>query len=56
MSQADSAKTGPPAKPEALCESDEYYIVATGSDYGLSNYDHIALNGEDVKENDVVFQ
>ena len=41
---------------QILCESDEYYIVATGSDYGLSNYDHIALNGEDVKENDVVFQ
>ena len=28
-----------------LCESDEYYIVEAGSDYGLSNYDHIALNG-----------
>ena len=41
---------------QILCESEEYYIVETGSDYGLSNYDHIALNGEDVKENDVVFQ
>mgnify|MGYP000300687625 FL=1 len=41
---------------QILCESEEYYIVDTGSDYGLSNYDHIALNGEDVKENDVVFQ
>ncbi len=38
-----------------LCESDEYYIVESGSDYGLSNYDHIALNGADVNENDVVF-
>ena len=38
-----------------LCESDDYYIVESGSDYGLSNYDHIALNGENVKENDVVF-
>ncbi|GFI44413.1 hypothetical protein IMSAGC018_02094 [Lachnospiraceae bacterium] len=38
-----------------LCESDEYYIVEAGSDYGLSNYDHIALNGADVNENDVVF-
>ena len=24
-----------------LCENDEYYIVAEGEDYGLSNYDHI---------------
>ena len=38
-----------------LCESDDYYIVESGSDYGLSNYDHIALNGADVDENDVVF-
>lgn len=38
-----------------LCESEEYYIVESGSDYGLTNYDHIALNGEDVRENDVVF-
>jgi len=38
-----------------LCESDDYYIVESGSDYGLSNYDHIALNGSDVNENDVVF-
>lgn len=38
-----------------LCESDEYYIVEEGSDYGLSNYDHIALDGESVTENDVVF-
>ena len=38
-----------------LCESDEYYIVEAGNDYGLANYDHIALVGEDVKENDIVF-
>ncbi len=38
-----------------LCESEEYYIVKSGSDYGLSNYDHIALVGEDVRENDIVF-
>ena len=38
-----------------LCESDDYYIVESGSDYGLSNYDHIALDGDSVKENDVVF-
>lgn len=38
-----------------LCESDEYYIVKSGNTYGLTNYDHIALDGESVKENDVVF-
>ena len=38
-----------------LCESEEYYIVESGNEYGLSNYDHIALNGKDVHENDVVF-
>lgn len=41
---------------QILCESEEYYIVKSGSDYGLSNYDHIALDGSIVKENDVVFQ
>lgn len=40
---------------DILCESDDYYIVASGSDYGLANYDHIALDGEGVRENDVVF-
>lgn len=40
---------------KVLCESEEYYIVEEGSDYGLSNYDHIALDGNSVTENDVVF-
>lgn len=40
---------------DILCESEEYYIVESGNDYGLANYDHIALIGADVKENDVVF-
>jgi hypothetical protein len=38
-----------------LCESDEYYIVESGTSYGLTNYDHIALDGKSIKENDVVF-
>lgn len=38
-----------------LCESEEYYIVEAGRDYGLANYDHIALVGSDVRENDVIF-
>lgn len=40
---------------EILCESDEYYIIREGNSYGLSNYDHIVQNGQDVKENEVVF-
>lgn len=40
---------------DILCESDEYYIISSGSDYGLSNYDHIALDSSSVHENDIVF-
>ena len=39
---------------QILCESDEYYIVQSGDDYGLSNYDHIALIGKDVHKGDVI--
>lgn len=38
-----------------LCESDEYYIIEEGSSFGLSNYDHIALDSTSIKENDVIF-
>ena len=38
-----------------LCESDTYYIVEEGNSYGLSNYDHIALDSTGIKENDIVF-
>lgn len=38
-----------------LCESDEYYIIEEGNDFGLSNYDHIALDSKNIHENDVVF-
>lgn len=38
-----------------LCESDTYYIVEEGNSYGLSNYDHIALDSTGIEENDVVF-
>lgn len=38
-----------------LCESDSYYIVEEGNSYGLSNYDHIALDCSNIKENDVVY-
>lgn len=39
-----------------LCESDDYYIVESGNDYGLANYDHIALDSKSVKENDIITQ
>lgn len=39
-----------------LCESDDYYIVQAGNDYGLANYDHIALNSKKVKENEIITQ
>ncbi len=38
-----------------LCESEDYYIVESGNSYGLSNYDHIALDGSAVRENEVVY-
>ncbi len=38
-----------------LCESEEYYIISNGNDYGLSNYDHIALDCDTVRDNDIVF-
>lgn len=38
-----------------LCESDDYYIIEEGNSFGLSNYDHIALDSHNMKENDVVF-
>lgn len=43
-------------KIDILCENDEYYIVEEGTLYGLSNYDHIVQDGDQVKEDEVVFQ
>lgn len=38
-----------------LCEGDEYYIISSGNEYGISNYDLIALNSDDVRENSLVY-
>lgn len=38
-----------------LCESDDYYIIEEGNSFGLSNYDHIALDSKNIRENDIVF-
>ena len=41
---------------QILCESKEYYIVQAKNEFGLSNYDHIALESKNVKENDIIAQ
>lgn len=41
---------------QILSEGDEYYIIAEGNSYSLSNYDHIALNGDSVRDNQIVSQ
>lgn len=42
-------------KIDVLSESDEYYIISTGSTFGVFNYDHIALNGDAIEEDEVLF-
>ena len=41
---------------QILSESDEYYIIAEGNSYSLSNYDHMDLNGDSVRDNQIVSQ
>lgn len=42
---------------EILSSNDEYYTIATGSDYGLSVYDHIVLDAASVeKEGIIIYQ
>ncbi len=38
-----------------LNQNDEYAIVKSNTEYGLSVYDHIALNGDSVKEDDFIY-
>lgn len=38
-----------------LNENDEYCIVKSNTEYGLAVYDHIALIGKSVEENDIVY-
>ena len=35
-------------------QNEEYAIIARGTDYGLSQYDHIALDGSVITENEVI--
>lgn len=39
-----------------LCESEDYYIIEEGDSYGLSNYDHIALDGSELQDNQIISQ
>lgn len=39
-----------------LCESEDYYIIEEGTSYGLSNYDHIALDGSNIQDNQIISQ
>lgn len=41
---------------KVLAESEEYYVIQSGSAYGLSNYDQIALYGDTVRENEIVLE
>lgn len=41
---------------QILCESKEYYIVQAKNKFGLTNYDHIALDSSKIKENDIITQ
>lgn len=38
-----------------LSQNDEYSIVKSNTEYGLSVYDYIVLDGESVKENDFIY-
>jgi HlyD family secretion protein len=38
-----------------LFQNEEYYIVEEGTTYGIAVYDHIVLDGEAVKEDDIIY-
>ena len=39
-----------------ISQNQEYSIIETKTAYGLSLYDHIALDGSKIKENETVFK
>ena len=39
-----------------LDTTDEYYIVKSENQYGLTNYDRIILDSDQVSENQILFQ
>ncbi len=39
---------------DVLYQNEEYTIIARGTSYGLSQYDHIALDGSLVTEHEII--
>ncbi|MBP3262313.1 HlyD family efflux transporter periplasmic adaptor subunit [Pseudobutyrivibrio sp.] len=39
---------------EILYQNDDYSIIKTGTSYGISMYDHIVLQGDEVEENTII--
>ena len=39
---------------EILYQNDDYSIIKTGTNYGISMYDHIVLQGDEVEENTII--
>lgn len=39
---------------EVLYQNEDYSIIKTGTEYGISMYDHIVLQGEEVTENSII--
>lgn len=39
---------------QVLYQNEDYSIVKKGTEYGLANYDHIALQGDLIKENEMI--
>ena len=40
---------------EVLYQNEDYSIINTGTQYGVSLYDHIVLQGNSVNENDIIY-
>ncbi|MBP3542982.1 MAG: hypothetical protein J6J86_02020 [Lachnospiraceae bacterium] len=41
---------------EIISENEEYYIIKTGTPYGISLYDHIILNSKTVEEKQIIYE
>ena len=39
---------------EVLFQNNDYSVISSGTTYGISLYDHIALDGKDVSENEII--
>ena len=39
---------------DIIDQNEEYSVLQTGTSYGLSLYDHIALNGNEISEGELI--